>query len=95
MGNVLDKNESQEYRRIISVYSLSHDNLLTPKIWPVFQSYHFRFCHFTPKLSTLGLISKSNEGGSRLLRDSERLDLSVFNQLLSPQILGLLGTKAI
>ena len=39
-----------------------------------------------------GLHRKSKEGGAKFPRDSERL---VFNQLLSPQLIGLLGPKAI
>ena len=37
--------------RFLSVYNLSHKNPLTPKRWPVFQSYHFKFFHFATKPS--------------------------------------------
>ena len=46
-------------------------------------------------LGALGLLSQSNKGGARLPRDSERHVFNVFNLLLSPQLMGLLGPKAI
>ena len=41
------------------------------------------------------LLSKSNKEGARLPQDSERLVFNVFNQILSPQLMGLLGPKSI
>ena len=38
-------------------------------------------------------LGNLNEGGARFPRDSEHLELNVFNQLLSLQIKELLGTK--
>ena len=46
-------------------------------------------------LATLGLLRQSNEGGARLPQDFGRLQLNVFNQPLSPQLMGLLGPKYI
>ena len=46
-------------------------------------------------LSTLDILRKYNEGGAWLPRDSERLKLNVFNQLLSIQLMELIGTKDI
>ena len=56
-----------------------------------FFSYHANLIH----LAALGLLIQSNEGGARLPRDSESLLFNVFNQLLSPQLMGLTGTKDI
>ena len=46
-------------------------------------------------LADLGLLMKSNEGGARLMQDSERILFNEFNGLLSPQLMGLLGPKDI
>ena len=46
-------------------------------------------------LAALGILSQSKEGGAWLPRDLEHLVFKFFNQLLIPQIMGLLGPKAI
>ena len=46
-------------------------------------------------LATLGLLRKSNEDGAWLMRDFGRLEFNLFNQLLSPQLVGLIGPKDI
>ena len=45
--------------------------------------------------SALGLLNQSNKGGARLPRDSELLVFNVFNRLLRPQLMELLGPKSI
>ena len=68
------------------------------KINPGFQSVLFNLCYITltqtiyPLLASLGNF---NEVGAQLPRDSERIELNVFNQLLSLQLIGLIGSKAI
>ena len=46
-------------------------------------------------LAAFGLLMQSNEVGFRLLGYFERLQLNVFNQLLRPQLMELLGPKSI
>ena len=46
-------------------------------------------------ISTLSLPRQSRKISARLPRNSERLQLNLFDQLLSPQIMGLLGPKDI
>ena len=43
----------------------------------------------------LASLVNFNEVGAQLPRDSERLELNVFNQLLSIYLIELLGPKAI
>ena len=68
--------------------------------WPLKGDRFFKaitsnvFTLYPNLLYTIGLLSKSNEGSARLPRDSERLQLNVFNQLLSSQPMGLLGQNA-
>ena len=56
-------------------------------------------CPYIPQIqSTLPILAslgKCNKGGARLPRDSERIELNVFNQLLSIEIIDLIGPKAI
>ena len=54
-------------------------------------SYQTNLIH----LATLSLPRQSNEGGARLSRYSGRIDLNVFNQLISPQLMGLIVPKDI
>ena len=49
----------------------------------------------TIHLAALGILWQSNDGGDRLPRDFRRLQLNMFNQLLSPQLTGLLGPRDI
>ena len=70
----------------------------TLKRKPVFQSGILKLCQITRTQTTYPLLASLDnfkEGGARLLRDSECIDLNVFNRLLSIQIMGLIGTKAI
>ena len=52
------------------------------------------FVTFHPNiLYTLGLPKKYNQDGARFLQESERLQLNMFNQILSPQLMRLLGPR--
>ena len=46
-------------------------------------------------LAALGILKQSNKVGAWLPQDSERLQVNVFKQLWSPQLMGLLGLKYI
>ena len=74
--------------------SLSHKNPLTLINQPVIQFFFVSLYHSNPiHLATIGLLRKSNEGGARLPQDFRRIQLNVFNQLLSPHLMGFLGLK--
>ena len=51
--------------------------------------YHTNTIH----LATLGVLRKYNEGGARLTRDFGRIEFNMFNQLLSTQLMGLIGPE--
>ena len=60
---------------------------------------NFFLCPYIPRIQytypLLASLGKFNEGGARLTRYSERIELNVFNQLSSVQLMGLLGPKDI
>ena len=74
---------------------------LTTIHWPlsIDQSLSFfpvSLYHSNPiHLSALFLLTQSNEVVARLLQDSGRPQLNVFNQLLSPHLMGFLVPKCI
>ena len=91
LDTILDKTYFKGYWQFISVYSHSCNSLQTLKIWPDFQSFPFNFF----QIATVGLLRQSNEGSARLPRASEHLVCNFFTQLLSTQLMGLLGPKYI
>ena len=59
----------------------------------------FFLCTYIPQIQSteppLASLDNTNKCGAQLLRDLEHLELNVFNQLLSLQLMGFLGPKAI
>ena len=73
-------------------------NSTTLKRKPVFQIFLFNLCQITPNQTTyllLASIGNFDKGGAWLPRYLDRLEVNMFNGLLSLHILGLKVTKPI
>ena len=57
LDTVLDKTLFQEYRRFVSVYSLSHNIPQTLKIWLGFKKFPLNFCQIKLIWSTYTLLA--------------------------------------
>ena len=85
----------------VPVYLYHYIDSLTTLSWPLkgdrcFKATTSTFVNLHPNIiSTLVLLRQSKKGGAWLLQDLERLELNTFNQILSPQLLGLLVLKDI
>ena len=85
----------------VTVNSYQYKAYLITIHWPLKGDQYFNAITstfvtlYTNLLSTLGLLVQSNKGGARFPQYSERLQLKVLNQILSPQLMWFLLPKAI